>query len=48
MDNMSFEMARSRLQISKLYAKTKGEKDFHKMLMGEFILCLDVYKQTSL
>ena len=47
MDNMSFEMARSRLHISELYAKTKNEKAFHTILMKEYHLCLNAYKNVS-
>ena len=47
MDNMSFEMARSRLDISELYAKTNNEKEFHTILMAEYNLCLDAYKNIS-
>ena len=47
MDNMSFEMARSRLHISELYAKTKNEKAFHTILMKEYELCLNAYKNIS-
>ena len=47
MDNMSFEMARSRLHISELYAKTKNEKAFHKILVKEYQLCLNAYKSIS-
>ncbi len=47
MDNMSFEMARSRLHISELYAKTKNEKAFHTILMKEYQLCLNAYKSIS-
>jgi len=47
MDNMSFEMARSRLQISKLYAKTESENEFHRILMSEYQLCLKAYKDIS-
>ena len=47
MDNMSFEMARSRLHISEFYAKTKNEKAFHTILMKEYQLCLNAYKSIS-
>ena len=47
MDNMSFEMARSRLHISELYAKTKKEKVFHRILIKEYQLCLNAYKNIS-
>tara|TARA_B100002051_G_scaffold274428_1_gene315568 strand:- start:837 stop:3602 length:2766 start_codon:yes stop_codon:yes gene_type:complete len=44
LDNMSFEMARSRLQISKLYSKTKTELEFHTKLRQEYNLCFESYK----
>ena len=47
MDNMSFEMARTRLDVSELYAKTNNEKEFHKILIAEYKLCLDAYKNIS-
>ena len=47
MDNMSFEMARSRLHISELYSNTKSEKAFHAILMSEYQLCLNAYKDIS-
>jgi len=47
MDNMSFEMARSRLNISQLYASKEEEKDFHSIIENEFNLCLDAYKKIT-
>jgi len=47
LDNMSFEMARARLNVSGLYAKTKNEKNFHKVIEGEFSLALNAYKTIS-
>ena len=47
LDNMSFEMARSRLDISSLYAKTKSEKLFHKLVKDEYALALNAYKTIS-
>ena len=47
LDNMSFEMARARLEVSELYAKTKIEKNFHKMIKDEFSLALNAYKTIS-
>ena len=44
---MSFEMARSRLHISEFYAKTNKEKIFHRILIKEFQLCLNAYKNIS-
>ncbi len=44
LDNMSFEMARSRLQISKLYSKTKNEFEFHNILRQEYNRCFESYK----
>ena len=37
-------MARSRLQISKLYSKTKTELEFHSKLRQEYNLCFESYK----
>ena len=47
LDNMSFEMARSRLHISELYARTKNEKEFHSIIINEYQLCLNAYKSIS-
>ena len=47
LDNMSFEMARARLDVSGLYAKTKNEKNFHKIIRDEFSLALEAYKTIS-
>ena len=47
MDNMSFEMARSRLHISEIYAKTKKEKVFHRIILKEYQLCLNAYKNIT-
>jgi len=44
MDNMSFEMARSRLNISKLYS---NNLEFHNLIEEEFNLCLFYYKQIT-
>ena len=43
LDNMSFEMARASLDVSGLYAKTKNEKKFHKIIRDEFSLALEAY-----
>ena len=40
---MSFEMARARLPISKLYSNLSSNKDFHKIIEDEFNLCIEMY-----
>ena len=47
LDNMSFEMARSRLEISSLYANTKSEKQFHQVVQNEYELCFNAYKKIT-
>ena len=47
LDNMSFEMARARLNVSALYAKTQNEKNFHKIIKDEFSLALKAYRTIS-
>jgi len=47
LDNMSFEMARSRLEISLLYSKSKEEISFHKAVEIEFNLLLNAYKKIT-
>ncbi len=44
---MSFEMARSRLEISLLYSKSKEEISFHKAVEIEFNLLLNAYKKIT-
>jgi len=43
LDKMSFEMARARLPISKLYSNLSSNKDFHKIIEDEFNLCIKMY-----
>ena len=47
LDNMSFEMARSRLEISLLYSKSKEEISFHNVVKSEFKLLLNAYKKIT-
>ena len=47
LDNMSFEMARSRLEISLLYSKSKEEIAFHNTVESEFMLLLSAYKKIT-
>ena len=47
LDNMSFEMARSRLNISILYASSKKDRDFHFLIEKEYNLILDAYKKIT-
>ena len=47
LDNMSFEMARSRLEISLLYSKSKEEISFHNAVESEFNLLLNAYKKIT-
>ena len=44
LDNMSFEMARTRLSTSMLYAKTEDQKSFNTLIESEFELALNAYK----
>jgi len=44
---MSFEMARSRLEISLLYSKSKEEISFHNAVESEFNLLLNAYKKIT-
>ena len=47
LDNMSFEMARSRLNISILYASSKKDRDFHFLIEEEYNLILNAYKKIT-
>ena len=47
LDNMSFEMARSRLNTSLLYAKSKKDKAFHSLIEKEYFLILNAYKKIT-
>ena len=44
LDNMSFEMARTRLGTSMLYAKTEDQRSFNTLIESEFELALNAYK----
>ena len=44
LDNMSFEMARTRLSTSMLYAKTEDQRSFNTLIESEFELALNAYK----
>ena len=44
---MSFEMARSRLNTSLLYAKSKKDKAFHSLIEKEYFLILNAYKKIT-
>ena len=47
LDNMSFEMARMRIQISNLYAKTYQEKEFCKLIEKDYHLAVASYKKIT-
>ena len=47
LDNMSFEMARSRLKTSSNYAKSNEDVSFHSMIEKEFERTLYVYKKIT-
>ena len=47
LDNMSFEMARSRLNTSILYASSKEDTDFHFSIEKEYSLILNAYKKIT-
>ena len=47
LDNMSFEMARSRLETSFKYVKSEDELSFHTMVEKEFKLTLNAYKKIT-
>ena len=44
-DNMSFEMARMRLDIFKIYANTENEKLFYDVILKDFNLAINAYKK---
>ena len=47
LDNMSFEMARMRLNVSRLYAKSDKEKDFIKLIENDYNLAVGAYKKIT-
>ena len=47
LDNMSFEMARMRLMISRLYAKSDNEKEFIKSIEVDYRLALKAYEKIT-
>ena len=47
LDNMSFEMARSRLNTSSIYAKRDKDLSFHSKIEKEFALTLYAYKKIT-
>ena len=46
-DNMSFEMARMRLDIFKIYANTENEKLFYDVILKDFNLAINAYKKIT-
>ncbi|MBF88694.1 MAG: hypothetical protein CMG75_03360 [Candidatus Marinimicrobia bacterium] len=44
LNNMSFEMARCRLDISKLYSDLSASAEFHKIILLEYKRCLKMFK----
>ena len=46
-DNMSFEMARMRLDIFKIYANTEDEKLFCDVILKDFNLAINAYKKIT-
>ena len=47
LDNMSFEMARMRIQVSSIYANTDKEKDFCKIIEKDYDLAISSYKKIT-
>ena len=47
LDNMSFEMARMRLTISRLYARSKKDKEFIKLIEEDYNLAVESYKKIT-
>ena len=47
LDNMSFEMARSRLNTSFLYVKSEKDIAFHSQIEKEYTLILNAYKKIT-
>ena len=44
---MSFEMARMRLQVSSLYAKTNQEREFCKLIEKDYNRAINSYKKIT-
>jgi len=44
LNNMSFEMARSRMEISKLYSELSLNPHFHEIILEEYNRCLEMFK----
>ena len=44
LNNMSFEMARGRLEISRLYSDLSSSTDFHQIIVQEYERCLEMFK----
>ena len=44
LNNMSFEMARGRLEISRLYSDLNSSSDFHQIIVHEYKRCLEMFK----
>ena len=47
LDNMSFEMARMRLTISRLYARSEKDKEFIKLIEKDYDLAVESYKKIT-
>ena len=47
LDNMSFEMARMRVQVSSLYANTNQEREFCRMIEEDYNLAVSSYKKIT-
>ena len=47
LDNMSFEMARMRIQVSSLYANTNQEREFCKLIEKDYNLAISSYKKIT-
>ena len=43
LNNMSFEMARSRMEISKLYSELSRNPEFHEIILEEYNRCLEMF-----
>ncbi len=46
-DNMSFEMARMRLDVFKIYANTENEKLFYNVILKDSNLAINAYKKIT-
>ena len=47
LDNMSFEMARMRINVSSLYAHTNQERKFCKLIEKDYDLAMSSYKKIT-